>query len=151
MEPELTPMTPQPSLGKYQALFNRHRALFNYRNVTFSLALVAVLVSGLAYYFYAQAHTNPEQAQRKEVQNLVAAVGKLMVLPTDEQPVIATVADPEKLKDQPFFANAKKGDKVLIYNSARKAILYDPVENRIVDVAPLNIGAQPTPTPTPSR
>lgn len=141
-------MTPQSPVGKYRVLFNRHRALFNYRNVTFSLALVAVLVSGLAYYFYAQAHTNPQRAQEQEVQKLVAAVGKLMVLPTDEQPVIATVADPEKLKDQPFFTNAKKGDKVLIYNNARKAILYDPVEHRIIDVAPLNIGAQPTPTPS---
>ncbi len=122
----------------------KHRAWFNYRNITFNLALVAVLVSGLAYYFYVQAHGNPQQVQEQETRKLIAAVSKLMVLPTDEQPVIATVADPDKLKDQQFFANAKRGDKVLIYNNARKAILYSPTLKRVVEVAPLS-----TATPIP--
>ena len=53
---------------------------------------------------------------------------------------MATVSDLEKLKDQPFFAKAKIGDKVLIYTDAKKAILYDPVNDKIVEVAPINIG-----------
>jgi hypothetical protein len=75
----------------------------------------------------------------------VAAVGKLIVLPTDEQPTLATVVDPSKLKNQPFFAQAQKGDQVLIYTNARKAILYSPTANKIVEVAPLIIGAQAAP------
>ena len=71
---------------------------------------------------------------------LVGAVGKLLVLPADEQPTIATVADLDKLKDQPFFVNAQVGDKVLIYATAKKAILYRPSENKILELAPLNIG-----------
>jgi hypothetical protein len=66
-----------------------------------------------------------------------------MLLPTEELPIVATVADPEKLKGQAFFVNATKGDKVLIYNTAKKAILYSPTENKIVDVAPLSIGQNP--------
>jgi hypothetical protein len=53
---------------------------------------------------------------------------------------VATVSDPEKLKEQPFFTQAKKGDKLLIYAKARKAILYDPAINKIIEVSTLNIG-----------
>jgi hypothetical protein len=70
---------------------------------------------------------------------------------------VATVSDPEILKNKNFFIDAKKGDKVLIYYSARKAILYDPVVKKIVNIAPVNIGdfkksAEFTPSlvPTPS-
>ena len=66
-----------------------------------------------------------------------------MVLPEDEEPSVATVADPEQLAGQPFFSKAKKGDKVLIYTNAQKAILYDPVAKKIIDIAPLNIGNAP--------
>ena len=69
----------------------------------------------------------------------MVAVSKLMVLPTDETPTMATVSDPEKLKNQAFFVNAKVGDKVLIYTKARKAILFSPSQNKIIEVSPLNV------------
>lgn len=72
-----------------------------------------------------------------EISELVRQVGKLIVLP-DENPTIATVSDPERLRDKPFFANAQTGYKVLIFNKAKKAILYDPVSHKIVEVAPVN-------------
>ena len=65
---------------------------------------------------------------------------EFIVLPEDEQPTIATVSDPEVLKGQPFFAKAKKGFKVLIYANAKKSILYDPFENKVVETASMNIG-----------
>jgi hypothetical protein len=70
--------------------------------------------------------------------SLIESVGKLIILPIDEQPTVATVADLDKLKDQPFFAQAQLGDKVLIYQNAKKAILYRPSENKIIELAPLN-------------
>lgn len=91
----------------------------------------------------------PQEATQKEVDLYVGLVGKLMLLPADEVPLIATVADPAKLQGQAFFENAKKGDKVLLYNVARKAILYDPVANKIINVAPLSPGTQPSVAPTP--
>lgn len=78
-------------------------------------------------------------APERQAENIVASVGRLMVLPMDEEPTVATVASPEQLKDQPFFAQAKQGDKVLIYTKARRAILYDPVAHKIIDIAPLSI------------
>ena len=120
------------------------------------LVIVALASLGATYYFYSQLNqlkVNPQAAAQEEAKALVAKVGKLIVLPEGEDPTIATVADPEALREQPFFAKAKQGDKVLIYTNARKAILYDVESNKIVEVAPINIGpgAQTAPPPsTPS-
>lgn len=110
-----------------------------------TLLVLVVVLAGASIYFYRQLselRANPNIAAQKEVRDVVAQVSKLMVLPTGEDPTLATVADPDKLKGQSFFVNAKKGDRVLIYTTARKAILYDPASNKIVEVAPLNIGNQ---------
>lgn len=89
-------------------------------------------------------------AAQAEVDDLVAQVGKLISLPTDEKPTVATVTDASKVKDQPFFANAKNNDKVLIYQKAQKAILYRPSENRIIEVGAVNINQTQAATPAPS-
>ena len=118
--------------------------------VTVVLVILVVMLGGASYYFYKEFNdlkANPQKVAQDEVSVLVAKVGKLIVLPTDETPTIATVSDPEALKDQPFFKNAKTGDRVLIYTNARKAILYSPTENKIVEVAPINIG-EPTASET---
>lgn len=118
------------------------------------LVLVAVGAIGVAYYFNSQLSKykrDPQQVAQEEVASVVEKVQKIMILPEGEQPTLATVADPSRLKEQPFFAKAKVGDKVLLYANARKAILYDPVANKIVEVAPINIGnpAPIDPQPTP--
>lgn len=118
--------------------------------------IIAIVALGAAGYFFNQVRilkANPNAAAQEEVANLVARVSRLIILPTDEVPTVATVSDPEALKDQAFFAQAQKGDKVLIYTTAKKAVLYSPTLNRIVEVAPVNIGAQksinpPTTSPT---
>ena len=108
-----------------------------------NLALIIVAVAGVmtAVYYYTEVErlkTNPQAiATADELKEVVAKVGRLVVLPEGEDPTLATVADPELLKDQPFFARAKKGDKVLVYNGAGKAILYDPVQDKIVEIAPI--------------
>ena len=53
----------------------------------------------------------------------------------------------DKLKGQPFFARAKVGDKVLLYTQAKKAILYDPKDNVIIEVGPV---VMPSGSPAPS-
>ena len=111
------------------------------------LLLVAIGAGSYFYLQFAELSKNPQKTAQQEVQELVSKVSKLIVLPEGETPTIATVSDPEKLKEQPFFANAKNGDKVLIYTNAKKAILYDPVNNKIVEVAPVNIGETAAPSP----
>jgi hypothetical protein len=102
------------------------------------LVILLIIASAGAVYFYKQSHDATKDPQ-KDLQQTIQAVGKLMVLPNDEVPTLATVSDPEKLKDQAFFAKAQVGDKVLIYTKAHKAILYSPSRNVIVEVSPLNI------------
>lgn len=115
------------------------------------LLLVGVVGLGTGgYFFYQYQQSQKEleilkksspQATQNEVNQIVAEVSKLMELPKDEQPTLATVSDISKLKDQPFFQKARNGDKVLIYTNAKKAILFDPNAKKIIDVAPINIGS----------
>jgi hypothetical protein len=114
------------------------------------MPLVAIAALVVAGYFYNQVRIlkqDPQAAAQQEAAALVAKVGKLLVLPEGEVPTVATVSDPEALKDQAFFANAEKGDKVLIFTTAKKAVLYSVVLNKVIDVAPLNIGNQKAVTP----
>jgi type II secretory pathway pseudopilin PulG len=87
--------------------------------------------------------SNPQEAAKEEVRQLTAKVGNLVVLP-NETPTLATVNDPAKLKDQAFFAQAEKGDKVLIFTQAKRAILYRPSTNKVIESAPVNIGDSST-------
>lgn len=102
------------------------------------LVLLLLGAIGTSYYFYNKLKSVEIKNPEAELQDIIKMVGKHMVLPNNENPTMATVSDPEKLKDQPFFKNAKKGDKVLIFSLSQKAILYDPVGDRIVEVAPIN-------------
>lgn len=79
-------------------------------------------------------------------------VGRLIELPSDEQPTIVTVSDKDKLAGQLFFLNAQDGDKVLIFPKAGKAILYRPSEDKIIEVGVVNSdkwSPLPAATPTP--
>ncbi|MCB9823023.1 hypothetical protein H6800_02005 [Candidatus Nomurabacteria bacterium] len=96
--------------------------------------------------------SDPQEAAKDEVTKLVALVGKITDLPTDESPTLATVQDANKLKSQAFFAKAENGDKVLIFTKAKKAYLYRPSTNKIIEIAPINIGDnESTPSVTESN
>jgi hypothetical protein len=92
---------------------------------------------------YDQVIANPsdyiKDATKKETEALVATVSKTVNLPKDETPSLATVEDTEKLKDQPFFKDAKKGDKVLIYAAARQAFIYRTEEGKLINSGPIAI------------
>lgn len=92
--------------------------------------------------------TQSQQAQ-EEVKKLLDEVGKLIELPPDETPTVATVSDASKVKDQPFFKNAKVGDKVIVYSNSKKAILYRPSENKIIEVGVVNLQQQTAVSGTP--
>ncbi len=107
------------------------------------LVAIFIILAGAAFYFftkYQELKNNPEAANDAEVAALVEEIGMVMVLPEGETPTLATVSDPELLQGQAFFRNAKEGDKVLIYTTAGKVILYDPIAKKIVEVAPIAAG-----------
>ncbi len=84
-----------------------------------------------------QQQNDPAFLKKQETKELVDKVGMLIILPKDEEPTVATVTDLTKLEGQPFFAKAQVGDKVLIYQQDKKAILYRPSSNQIIELAPL--------------
>lgn len=112
------------------------------------LVLVLALLGGGAWYFFVRESNDaviaaPQDEQiSEEITDIIERVGLLIDLPKGEVPTVATISDPEKLRDQPFFANAKVGDKVLLYTQARKAYLYDPERNKLIEVAPITAGTE---------
>jgi len=82
-----------------------------------------------------------EAQVKKEVEGYVKKISTVMILPTG-LPTVATVADAEKLKQQPFFKEAINGDKVLIYTDSKRAILYRPSIEKVIDVTTLVEGTK---------
>jgi hypothetical protein len=105
--------------------------------------VLLVIFLTLSFYFWFQLSDIKKdslKAEKAETTETVNTVGKIMLLPKDESPKIATLTEDDlsKIKTQPFFVNAKVGDKVLVYTIAKKVILYSPNLNKIVEVANLN-------------
>jgi hypothetical protein len=122
--------------------------------MTISIAggILLVALAGVCVYFFLQFRTvNMQLAASKDpkvdLQLTIARVRRHIMLPTNETPTLAIVSNVEALKSQAFFANAKNGDKVLVYTNAKKAYLYDPIADVIVEVGPIVI-TPPSPTPT---
>lgn len=107
------------------------------------LAILSIIAALFFFIHYQKAQAtlnNPDVLGASEVKELAGRVGALIELPSDEDPTVATVSDKSKLLDQPFFKNSENGDKVLIYSKAKKAILYRPSENKIIEVSSVNTG-----------
>lgn len=116
------------------------------------IIVVILIIAALpSYYYYNQYQKakvllqNPDTSANVQVKDLISKIGKLIELPTGETPTIATVSDITKLAGQPFFANAKNGDKVLIFTQAKEAILYRESIDKIIQVAPINLGSSASP------
>lgn len=101
------------------------------------VAVMGIIIVAESSYLYYKVSVITNQQSGDEI---VSEIGKLIELPKEENPTIATITDITKLKDQAFFQNAKNGDKVLIYANFGKAILYSPNLRKIIEVAPINIG-----------
>lgn len=124
----------------------------------FIIIIVVLALAGITFFLAVQYRSslrqikqlkeNPDQVTSEENKKLIAKVEKLVVLPSNETPTIATVSEPEKLKAQAFFAQAEKDDKVLIYTNAKKAYLYSVKQNKILEIAPVNIGDVASPSPS---
>ncbi|OGC98042.1 hypothetical protein A2634_02650 [Candidatus Amesbacteria bacterium RIFCSPHIGHO2_01_FULL_48_32] len=113
---------------------------------------------GAAYYFYQQYRSTQDELKRLrsisvnttaiDQQKILSDISKIIDLPTDEEPTIASVNDKSKLANQPFFARAENQDVILVYSNAKKAILYRPSLNKIIEVSLINVEASPSAKPT---
>lgn len=71
-----------------------------------------------------------------ELAEIIKKIENHALLP-DETPTVATVSDATKLSDERFFDDARNGDIVVIYKDAKKAILYRPSVDRIIEMGPV--------------
>lgn len=112
-----------------------------------SLLAIAGSSFGIYYYFQFQALSQRAKDPQREVKDILMKVGKLIELPQEEEPTVATVQDAEKIKSQPFFAKAQNGHRVILFTNARLAILFDEKANKLINVGTINVG---TPSASPS-
>ncbi|KKT50115.1 MAG: hypothetical protein UW42_C0024G0013 [Candidatus Collierbacteria bacterium GW2011_GWB1_44_197] len=107
---------------------------------------VAVVIGGLAINSWRLSRQNkklgieietlkkdPQSVAKEEIKELVGKLSKLVVLPADEEPVVATVTDKEKLKDQPVFARAENGLKIALVNGSKNTGISNELEKRIME------------------
>jgi hypothetical protein len=117
------------------------------------IAIAVAAIVGPSIYFYSKySHAeflrkNPTEAAKEEQKQVLDKVAKLTELPSGESPTIATISDREKLAGQPFFANAINGDKVIFYPTSKRAIIYRPSTNKIIDMSQVNVTESVSPTP----
>jgi hypothetical protein len=121
------------------------------------IALILIVIGAAAVYYGIKVRpqwfgieNSAQNSAELEAQKVIDEVSKIVQLPENEKPTIATVTDIDKLKDQVFFKNAKIGDKILVYSQTKKAYLYRPVENKLIEVGVVNL-SQPTATVTPGK
>lgn len=80
----------------------------------------------------------PEERAKILAESLVKDAGKIIILPTNEEPTIFDISNPDTLiAQQPFFTGSITGDKLLIYKQAARAIIYSPSRHLIVNVGPI--------------
>lgn len=127
------------------------------KSIIISFVILALLAigggaSGVYYFDKYQKEVRKVSDPQADIKALLVQVGKLIELPTGEEPTVATVTNADQITAQPFFAKAKNGDRVIVYNNARLAILFDAIAGKIMNVGTLNVGtpsaAQDAPTPS---
>ena len=147
----------QKDIEKY---INIEKKSFNFFTLILVVALIiAVIISLIFFRLFLSSQTKLKKftsnlssqttPTQEEIKKITSQVGKHIILPA-ESPQVITVTNVETLKkDQPFFNQAQNGHKLLIYQN--KVIIFDPVEDKIVDIAyikPTELPPSPTLSPT---
>ena len=72
-------------------------------------------------------------------EDYIAAIARKMLLPADSSyPRIEVISDPQLLTDeQDFFRGSEAGDVLVIFEESKRAILYSPRRDIIVNVGPI--------------
>jgi len=115
--------------------------------------VVVVVLAALGYYFLQVNPINKSDGTANTKATL-RELSKLMLVPSDVEPVISTITDTETIPKQPFFKYARNGDIVIIFQSELKAVLYRPSTKRIVNMAliaptePISVSGPPPTTAT---
>ncbi len=83
-----------------------------------------------------------QELTKQQIDDVKSKVGKLIILP-DEEPVVASIENVKELKKtQPFYVNVSNGDWLLVFQESKRAIIYSPERDILVNVGSLDISSQ---------
>jgi hypothetical protein len=93
-------------------------------------------------------NSSQQVAQAAEDKKVLDQLKKIMLLPDNITPTMAIITDADILKKQQpdFFANAKNGQRLIVYPDT--AIIFDPQTNIIIKAGGIQIVAPPAAAPT---
>jgi hypothetical protein len=101
------------------------------------LAFVLLLIILTSYFVIQYVYTTKEVKNKKEISSILKDVSKHMLIPAEE-PNIFDITDPATLSSQQkFFEGSVIGDKLLVYTSVGKAIIWSPSRNIIINSGPI--------------
>jgi len=106
------------------------------------LSLIIILSATTVYFFcryqLLSKKSDTTQILQQETEDVVESLKKMILLPKDEVPTVATINDVDRLKNQLFFKNARNGNNVVIYPISKIAIIYDPKTKIIMNIGPVD-------------
>lgn len=103
-----------------------------YTIVVLTVVILAALLLGGGLWYKNSRKSDPYDP--KTVSQVIQNVGNHIILPNGETPKVVRVTNPDLLKNNNFFVNSKKDDRVLIYRQTNMVILYRPSIDKIVKV-----------------
>ncbi len=130
----ITDISPAPGTQKKQS-----RVRQNQTKVIVILSVIGLSIIALSGVLIVKHNRNLDYNNVKVV---TARVSRHVVLPTDEEPALATVTDSNKLTSS-FKGKVENGDKLIIYQNNKKAIVYRPSIDRVVTIEPVAIDTAP--------
>lgn len=138
--PEVLDETPQ-------IIYNSKRSSKLAGTLLLILLVVSVALSVFGVYKYWSAVKKIDEIGKNLKQSaqstknskiLIDKINRLILLPKNEPPSIATINNVVQLQKQSsFYKDARNGDVLLIYFQAKKAFIYDPEQNIIVNTGPV--------------
>jgi hypothetical protein len=126
--------------------------LHRYALVIFVIVGLLLLASSFIVGRWSVYRAHPELASEDQATAILERVGKLIVLPSDETPQMATIKDAASAKvEQPFLKDAENGDVLIVYSDTGEAILYRPSTEKLIAVGPVtDDSSEEGTTPKPS-
>jgi hypothetical protein len=125
--------------------------IMNHKKIALGVLAGVVIVTGgmttatLLKSFHTTKPDSPDvKAERdynalvKKRETEVAVVKSQVSLPTNEQPIFATVSNAKSLPSNDFFKNALNDDRILMYPKNKKVFLYRPSTKQVIAQAPLD-------------
>ncbi len=125
----------RPELGQKLSSYNKTKRKQYTRWALYTAAVI--LVTGVVIYHFTPQRDRTGEAGLNDVRQ---KVGRHYLLPSDEVPALATVTDKSKLAT-PFFKHAINGDKILVYQKNKLAIIYRPSIDKLIEVGPVTLGS----------